>query len=115
MKLLGGLMKGDHRFYRTVGTFALIFMLYLWIGPKLVKKPAGTPPRSGSNEEKKQIAKVVAGHPPQPTDTPAFGSLPGDKMGFMSPTGGSSVPVQLLGASEPSNPPAFTRIANPAR
>lgn len=58
--------RGDNSFYVMVGTFTLVFLAYLWIGPKVIKKPAGSPPRSGSNEESKQAARVVNGMPPQP-------------------------------------------------
>jgi hypothetical protein len=58
-------MKGNN-FYIWIGTFALLLMLWLWVGPKIVKKPAGTPPRAGSNEEAKELARATAGVPPQP-------------------------------------------------
>lgn len=46
-----------------VGTFAVIMMIYLFLAPKLVKKPSGTPPRSGSNAEKQAIQQISAGAP----------------------------------------------------
>lgn len=61
-----GRSNKDHNIYVMVGTFALVFLTYLWVAPKLLKKPLGTPPRSGSNEESKQMARVQSGIPPQP-------------------------------------------------
>ena len=43
-----------------IGTFAVVMMVYLFVAPKLVKKPAGEPPRSGSNAEQMAIAQVEA-------------------------------------------------------
>lgn len=57
-----------HNLYVWVGSFALILMAWLWIGPKLVQKPAGTPPRSGSNEELKEMIIAERGIPPQPVN-----------------------------------------------
>lgn len=66
MGFFGKSRGGDNSFYIMVGTFTIVFLAYLWVGPKLIKKPAGTPPRSGSNEEQKQATRVVNGMPPQP-------------------------------------------------
>ena len=91
MKLFskGSLNFGSTNFYVMIGSFAIIFMVYLWLAPKLVKKPAGTPPRSGSNEEKKQVAKSIAGIPPQPPSAIKNAMPPGKSaMGPpMAPTG----------------------------
>lgn len=75
--------KGNN-FYVWIGTFALLLMLWLWVGPKLVRKPAGTPPRAGSNEEAKEISKAVAGVPPQPVK----GRIPGV---FQSPSTAAAI------------------------
>ena len=66
MGIFGKRGGGDNSFYIMIGTFTIVFLAYLWIGPKLIKKPSGTPPRSGSNEEQKQATRVVNGMPPQP-------------------------------------------------
>lgn len=58
-------MKGNN-FYIWIGTFSLLLMFWLWVGPKLIKKPAGTPPRAGSNEEAKELGRAVSGMPPAP-------------------------------------------------
>lgn len=56
----------NQKVYMWVGTFAVIMMIYLFLAPKLVKKPSGTPPRAGSNQEKMAIQQAAAGAPPMP-------------------------------------------------
>jgi hypothetical protein len=92
-------MKGNN-FYIWIGSFALILMLWLWVGPKLVKKPAGTPPRAGSNEEKKEMMRAAGGIPPQPVKGRAL------------PLGGPSSSVKLPGgAAVPMGPMTFAKSA----
>jgi len=76
---MGGLFRGiggggSNQFYIRVGMFALIFIAYLWVAPKLIKKPAGTPPRSGSNEEMQQANRTASGMAPEPVG--AAGTAP---------------------------------------
>ena len=87
-----------------VGTFAVIMMIYLFLAPKLVKKPSGTPPRAGSNQEKVAMQQAAGGGVPAlnlgggvggPVDFPArrgFNIEPG-----MSPAeaGGSDISFKL--------------------
>lgn len=84
-------MKGNN-FYIWIGSFALILMLWLWVGPKLVKKPAGTPPRSGSNEEKKELMRAAGGMPPQPVKGRALPlGGPTSSIRMPAPTGAAPV------------------------
>lgn len=73
----------------------------------MIKKPAGTPPRSGSNEEVKQLARVESGMPPQPI-TAGHSVAPGSA----TPSGKPRVMFGPLPAS--GNMPGM-HIANPAR
>lgn len=70
MKLFNGKGKGSN-WYVWIGSFALLLMAWLWVGPKLIQKPAGTPPRSGSNEEAKEMTRTSIGVLPQPTGSVA--------------------------------------------
>jgi hypothetical protein len=65
-----------------VGTFAVIMMIYLFLAPKLVKKPSGTPPRSGSNAEKQAIAETMAGAPPMGGGAPMVEEVYPPRRGF---------------------------------
>jgi hypothetical protein len=49
----------NQKVYMWIGTFAVVMMIYLFVAPKLVKKSAGEPPRSGSNAEQLAIAQTI--------------------------------------------------------
>jgi hypothetical protein len=66
----------SHGTFLLIGTFALVFMFYLWIGPRLIKKPVGTPPRSGSNDEAQQVAQSVAASTPPAAAAPGVTTPP---------------------------------------
>ena len=66
----------SHGTFLLIGTFAIVFMFYLWIGPKLIKKPVGTPPRAGSNDEAMQVAQTVAATTPPAASAPGITTPP---------------------------------------
>ena len=110
-------------FFTVAGGFAAAFMIWLFVGPKLVKKPAGTPPRSGSNEETKQVNRVAAGLPPQPTKggfttmTPPSMNLPKipNYKGLGGPLpvdigAGSGAPTGLASLAQTGSMYPFTKV-----
>lgn len=74
--ILGMHMPGGNKYYVEIGIFTLLFVVYLWIAPKLIKKPAGTPPRSGSNEETQQANRTASGMTPEPVGAPGTAPNP---------------------------------------
>lgn len=97
---MNGLFKGlgggeSNKFYSRVGLFALIFIAYLWVAPKLIKKPAGTPPRSGSNEEMQQANRTASGMAPEPVGAP--GTAPSPPIAAPPAVGAATGAPSLMG------------------
>ena len=88
-------------------------MIYLFVAPKLVKKPAGEPPRSGSNAEQMAVAQVEAQMmAPAPTTTTPFAPLP--RRGLrVFPEGGRG--PKAAGASFGGSNPAGFRVGQAYR
>lgn len=92
-----GLAMGGHKFYILLGLFTFIFIAYLWLAPKLVKKPAGTPPRSGSNEEASQVTRAASGAAPEPVGAP--GTTPPAAAAGAGGGGLMTSPISAVGSS----------------
>lgn len=92
--------KGN-KFYVDLGIFTLFFIAYLWIAPKLIKKPAGTPPRSGSNEETQQANRTAQGQAPEAVGAPGTAPTPPNQSGIhVSPMGsGTSSGISMPAGS----------------
>jgi hypothetical protein len=88
----------NQKVYMWIGTFAVVMMVYLFVAPKMVKKPGGAPPRAGSNSEQMAVAQVEA-------QMMSPGSATGAGIPYTLPSVGSSgFRVFPEGARGPSQP-----------